>query len=190
MEHNRVFRISEEDVDDLRDHSRDQSLIDAYARWVNRNNELDSLIREIEDAFAGLTLGDGIGLLEATGIDDYASKYELAELRSRDEHIDWRLIDVETLNRCYAAPTFMDARGYIFHLPAFLIAELNDNYSYGFIDRLFDADRLPTGWIALLNAAQRDAISAVLSLVVEHPDYRKHADEITMAIERLREGAG
>ena len=190
MEHNRVFRITEDDIDDLRDHTRDQSLIDAYASWVNRTDELDSLIRKIEDAFAGLTLGDGIGLLEANGFDDYAGKDELAELRSRDEHTDWRRIDVETLNRCYAAPTFMNARGFIFHLPAFLVAELNDNFGYGFIDRLYDPHPHPSGWIELLNAAQRAALAAVLALVVEHPDYREHTDEITIAIERLHQSAG
>lgn len=190
MEHNRVFRITEDDIDDLRDHTRDQSLIDAYSAWVNRGDELDSLIHQIEHAFAGLTLGDGIGLLEANGLDDYAGEEELAELRSRDEHTDWRRIDVETLNRCYAAPTFMDARGFIFHLPAFLVAELNDNFSYGFIDRLYDPQPHPSGWIELLKAEQRAALAAVLAMVVEHPDYLDHADEITIAIDRLHQSAG
>src|SRR5262245_35284692 len=138
MEHNRVFRITEDDIDDLRDRTRDQALIDAYAKWVSKADQLDPLIREIEAAFEGLALADGTGLLEASGIDDYMSKAELAELRSRDEHDDWRRIDVEMLNRCYSAPTFMNARGFIFHLPAFLIAELNDTFSYGFVDQLIN----------------------------------------------------
>jgi len=99
MERNPVFRITEDDIENLSDRTRDQTLIDAYACWVHRGDELDSLIRTIEDAFAGLTLGDGIGLLEANGLDDYAGKDELAELRSRGEHSDWRRIDVGTLNR-------------------------------------------------------------------------------------------
>ena len=125
MKNSPVFRIAEQDIEDLRMHVRDQSLIDAYSEWVTRGDELDSLIAEVENAFAGTLLGDGTGLLEAQGLDDYACKQELAEFRNNDEHADWRRIEIETLNRCYAAITFMNARGFVFHLPAFLIAELN-----------------------------------------------------------------
>ena len=190
MERNPVFRITEDDIDELRSHTRDQSLIDAYAKWVGRGGEIDSLIRNIENAFIGMQLGDGTGLLEANGLDDYASDNELAELRSRDEHTDWRLIDLETLNRCNAAPTFMNARGFVFHLPAFLIAELNDNFGFGFIDRLFETNRLPCDWLPLLNDPQRDVIIDVLSTIIDHPDYRNHNTEIAMAIKRLNQVAG
>src|SRR5260221_9172919 len=118
------FRLTDEDIDELRDRTRDTELIAAYSRWVERVPEIDKLIQSITSAFAGVELGDGIGLLEANGLDDYAATAELAELRSRDEREDWRRIDVETLNRCYSAPTFFDAHGFVFHLPAFLIAEL------------------------------------------------------------------
>ena len=190
MQHYPAFRITEDDVDDLREHTRDQSIIDAYAKWVSKSEEVDTLIRNIENAFTGLPLGDGTGLLEANGLDDYASADELAELRSRDEQADWRRIDLETLNRCYAAPVFMNARGFIFHLPAFLIAELNDKFDYGFIDRLYEIDKLPYNWIPLLDDQQRDAIIAVLSTVVEHPDYCIHKNEIEIAITRYTKERG
>ena len=190
MERNPVFRLTECDIDKLREHTRDESLVNAYAKWVNRCGELDSLIREVESAFNGMRLGDGTGLLEANGLDDYAPADELAVLRSRDEHEDWRRIEVDTLNQCYAAPTFMNPRGFIFHLPAFLIAELNDNFGYGFIDRLFETNQLPDDWMTLLNDAQRDAIIAVLSTIVDHPNYFDHQEEITIAIARLNEGRG
>jgi hypothetical protein len=82
-------------------------------------------------------LDDGIGLFQATGLDDYASDEELKRLRERDEKTAWRRISYADLERCYAAPSFFDAQGFVFHLPAFLIAELNDRHPYGFIDRLF-----------------------------------------------------
>jgi len=81
----------------------------------------------------------------------------------------------------------MNARGFIFHLPAFLVAEPNDNFGYGFIDRLYDPQPHPSGWLELLTAAQRAALADVLALVVEHPDYREHTDEITIALERLNQ---
>lgn len=183
-----VCRITNDYIDELRVQTRDQSLIDAYARWVSQGDKLDSLIRDIEVAFTGSTLGNGTGLLEANGLDDYAAKDELAELRSRDEHNDWRCIDVEMLNRCYTAPSFMNARGFVFHLPAFLIAELNDNFGYGFIDHLIDANRLPNDWMPLLNDVQRDAIMSVLSAIAEHPEYCDHAHEIAVTIVRLNDG--
>jgi hypothetical protein len=189
MDHNPVFRITEDDFGRLREHTSDQSLIDAYARWLNRDDELDSLIRSIENAFANFPLGEGTGLLEANGLDDYADKDQLAELRLRDEHTDWRRIDVNTLERCYAAPIFMNARGFVFHIPAFVIAELNDKIQTDFIDRLFEIDRQPDNWTALLDDSQREAITAVLSMIIEHPDYREYANAITIAISRLNEAA-
>ena len=189
MEHSPAFRITKDDIENLRDHTRDQSLIDAFSRWLNRGDQLDSLIHQIENAFASLSLGDGTGLLEANGLDDYATKDELAKLRSSDEHTDWRRIDVDTLNRCHAALTFMNARGFIFHLPAFLIAELNDSFDYGIIDHLFEPNRLPNDWIPLLDNAQRNAIIALLSAIIEHPNYCDHAKDIEMAISRIGERA-
>ena len=189
MTHYFEFRPTEDQIEDLRDHTRDESLIDAYAEWVDRADELDFLIRKIESAFADMPLGDGTGLLESKGLDDYATESEQNELRSLDEHNDWRLIDVETLNRCNAAPSFMNARGFIFHLPAFLIAELNDRHEYGFIDRLFDTKPL-VRWKCLLNRAQRDAIIDTLSLVAQHPSFRDSSDDIAMAITQLQADAG
>ena len=83
----------------------------------------------------------------------------------------------------------MNSRGFVFHLPAFLIAELNDNYEYEFIDRLLDTNSLPS-WKHLLNRAQRDAITAALSLVAEHPSYRDNSEDIKLTISQLQTTAG
>ncbi len=185
MRNEPTFRITDEDLDHLRDLGH-ESLIDVYKDWVNRDAELNALIRQIEDAFAGLTLGDGIGLLEASGLDDYAGDEELAELRARDEQTDWRRIPVETLNRNYSSPTFMDARGFIFHLPAFLRAELNDQYRYDFIRYLFYDPPYPEGWMDLLDTKQREAVAAVMTLINDHPNFEHDAVQIERAIDRLR----
>ena len=122
-------------------------------------------------------LGEGIGLLEAAGIDDYASDDERAALRAKDEKKDWRRISTESLNCCYSSPAFSDARGFVFHLPAFLIAELNDQHGYGFIDRLIDLDRPPSAWVDILSDEQKGAIIRVLQLVAQHPEYRHKSGE-------------
>jgi hypothetical protein len=130
-------------------------------------------------------LDDGIGLYQAKGLDDYASDEELKRLRERDEKTDWRRIAYDDLECCYAAPSFFDAKGFVFHLPAFLTAALNDRHPYGFIRRLFQTEEHPVGWRHLLTDKQRDAIISTLTLIQEHPDYERDRKEIDLAIHRL-----
>lgn len=186
MADDRSFRIDDRDVEELRDRTRDQQLINAFSNWVERfAPRVDEVIFEISDAFADTRLEEGIGLFQATGLDDYASDEELKRLRERDEKTDWRRISYADMERCYAAPSFFDAKGFLFHLPAFLIAELNDRHPYGFIDRLFSTEEHPEGWRQLLTNKQRRAIVSTLNLIREHPNYEHDRNEIDLAIQRL-----
>ena len=190
----RCFRITEEDIDEVRGRTVEPHLtddfarmIDAYARWVQIfSPRVDEIIDQITVAFTGVELGDGVGLFEAHGIDDYASIDERRELRSKDETKDWRRISPEDLAHCYSSPSFFDPTGFVFHLPAFLIAELNDQHPYGFIDRLIDKDRPPDGWPKLLTSLQRKAVISTLLLVAEHPDYADMRESINAAVEYYR----
>ena len=179
------FRWTPDDVEELRDQTRDQAIIDAYSSWVKRLPDVDELIRQISQEFAGVQIEGGIGLLEADALDNYASEAECAELRQRDERSDWRNIDTESLNRYYVAPSYFDARGFVFHLPAFLIAEFKDQYGYGFIDRLIDDHGLPPGWRELLTASQRQVLVAAYRLIGDHPDYVAQSAKIETAIHLL-----
>src|SRR4051812_13019145 len=190
----RCFRVTKEDIDEVRGRTVEPHLtddfarmIDACARWVEIfSPRVDEVIEQVSVAFAGVELGDGIGLLEAQGLDDYASDDERRELRSQDEKKDWRRISPEVLGRCYSSPSFFDPKGFVFHLPAFLIAELNDQHPYGFIDRLILAEGHPGGWPKLLTTLQREAVISALLLVAEHPDYADKRDMINTAVENLR----
>lgn len=82
----------------------------------------------IESAFAGVTLGNGIGLQEAQGLDDYADEATCAAYRATDEKDDWHRLSTETLNRCSSSLSFFDPEGMRFHLPAFLLTEFHDDY--------------------------------------------------------------
>lgn len=186
MHDERCFRIDDRDLEELRGHTRDQQLISAFALWVERfAPRVDDVILEISAAFGDMQLDYGIGLFQATGLDDYASDEELKRLRDQDEKTDWRRITCADLERCYAAPAFFDAKGFVFHLPAFLIAELNDRHPYGFIDRLFRTEEHPQGWRQLLTDKQRRAIISALNLIREHPTYEQDRSEIDSAIRRL-----
>ncbi len=85
MPDDRSFRIDDLDVEELRDHIRDQQLIDAFSHWVAHfAPKVDDVISGISLAFADTRLDDGIGLFQATGLDDYASDEELQQLRDRE----------------------------------------------------------------------------------------------------------
>ena len=189
MPEDRCFRITEDDIDELKDRTRDQLLIEAYKRWVDKfAPKLDQIIGEVRTAFHGVQLGEGIGLFEAKGLDDFASDEERVELRAKDEKHDWQRISPTDLARCSAAPFFFDLAGFIFHLPAFLIAELNDEHPYGFIDRLCRFDVLPKGWHELLTMTQRNAIALALIMVTEHPDYSTNQTKLQEVIRKLETG--
>ena len=78
----------------------------------------------VRAAFAGVTLGDGIGLRQANGLDDYADSQTLAALRRQDEKYDWQAISFEDLDHFSCSLSFFDAEGMRFHLTAYLVAVL------------------------------------------------------------------
>ena len=187
----RCFRISDSDLDEWCDQAEDpryHRLVDSFSNWIRNFAPLvDRVVAQIVDAFADTQLGIGIGLFEAKGLDDYASDEELRRLRASDEKLDWKRISHADLAKCYWSPSFFDPQGFVFHLPAFLIAELNDKHPYGFIDRLYSTEEHPKGWRALLTNEQRDAIIATLELIREHPNYEHETDDIDASLERYRD---
>jgi hypothetical protein len=79
-------------------------------------------------------MGDKV--MNAQGIDDYYSREATAQFRRKDEKDNWQKISSNDLNRCNSSPSFFDAEGFRFHLPAYLIAELQGRDEYDFIPRL------------------------------------------------------
>lgn len=89
--------------------------------------ERDRILALVRTTFHGVTLGNGIGLLQAQGIDNYADRETLAAYRAQDEKEDWSAIPVAALDGGYSSLSFFDADGMRFHLPAYLIADLEDS---------------------------------------------------------------
>ena len=180
-----MFNIDAEFIEQLKDDGYDLWTISQWENWLQQLPQMPDVVKQIDNAFDDVKLGDGIGIYEANGLDDYAGDIELARLRKLDERNDWRKLDSELLNQYYSTPSFFDSRGFIFHLPAFLLAELDDKHEYGFIDRIVEK-RPPSGsWIDLLTSQQADALVSVLSLVKQHPDYDNDAKKFDHAIERF-----
>lgn len=111
---------------------------------------------QIKEAFAGVRLGNGIGLEEAQAIDDYADPETRAARRLKDEKDDWHLLTAEALNRCHSSLSFFDAEGMRFHLPAFLCAELRGEFRFGLASSL--TQRADFSAFDLLTPLQREAV--------------------------------
>ena len=136
----------------------------------------------IREAFRGVTLGNGVGLLEAQGIDDYADEATRKTQREQDEKYDWERIPIEALNQCHSSLSFFDAQGMRFHLPAFLIAELNKELLISAVYHLAQLNDYSKSQLITLNSAQRKAISEFLLLIQNEADYEFDSPHIERAL--------
>lgn len=138
--------------------------------------------RVIEAAFAGVTLGGGVGLQEAQGLDDYADAATCAAYRASDEKDDWHRISAEALCRCNSSLSFFDAEGMRFHLPAYLVADLRGDYGFGMafcLTQISDYDR----YFRLLSDAQRKAVRSFLLHILDDRDYEFDRPHILRALD-------
>ncbi|MFL6581346.1 MAG: DUF6714 family protein [Burkholderiales bacterium] len=145
--------------------------------------DMQALVALISDAFSGVTLEDGIGLRQAQGIDDYADDQTCAAYRVRDEKLDWNRISIDELNACYSSLSFFDAAGMRFHLPAFLIAELNGTYHQDMSLQLAYLNDYTIAQYGLLSPAQRAAIRAYLEYILCDPRYAFSHAQIKRALD-------
>ena len=110
------------------------------------------LIHTIQQAFSSVTLGNGIGLSEGNAMDDYAPAEERACCRKQDEQTHWHKIPVELLNQYYVALCYFDPEGMRFHLPAFLIADLQGLFRFDLVYTFIHLDEYKEQQFSLLNA--------------------------------------
>ncbi|HEV3143920.1 MAG TPA: DUF6714 family protein [Gemmataceae bacterium] len=135
----------------------------------------------IKDAFAGIRLGDGVGLFEAQAIDDYADAATRQAARSRDETDDWSAISADDLNQCYSSLSFFDAEGMRFHLPAFLLADLKGQFKQDVIFALTYLN--DTARFEKLSPPQRRAVRQFLLLRQADLNYEYSRPWIKSALE-------
>lgn len=128
-------------------------------------------------AFHGVLLGEGVGLLQGQGLDDYADERTLASYRAQDEKHDWSAISITDLDHCHSSLSFFDADGMRFHLPAYLVADLEGRLQTA--DIVFHLVHSAPGGeskFKTLSPSQRAAVRAYLLLrlsdahcAFEHP---------------------
>ena len=150
-----------------------------HAERQSNAQEIAALIKE---AFSKVTLGNGVGLREAQGLDDYAGAETCASYRANDEKNDWSRISIDELNACYSSLSFFDAEGMRFHLPAFLIAALSGGYLQDLSFQLAYLNDYSIGQYALLSPAQRKAVRAYLQFILEDESYAFSHPHIVRAL--------
>lgn len=124
----------------------------------------------VRSAFRDVALGEGVGLREGEGLDEYADAKTLEFYRTQDEKQDWSAIPVADLDRYCSSLSFFDADGMRFHLPAYLVADLEGRLQTA--DVLFHLVYVAHGAASrfdTLSAAQREAVREFLLLRLSDP---------------------
>jgi len=124
------------------------------------------VVELIRTAFHGVTLGNGVGLRQAQGLDDNANPKTLARYRENDEKEDWSRIPASELNECHSSLSFFDAEGMRFHLPAYLIANVEGKLTCEVHFHLTCIDESKRSQLSALNASQRNAVREYLLLML------------------------
>ena len=170
------------EVEEMRARGFDPSVINEQLELATRGKTLEALIAATLEAFSGVTLGSGIGLLEANGLDDYANEQKLAAYREKDEKSNWSAIPSASLNRYSSTISFFDAEGMRFHLPAFLIASMKGEYTFDLVYNLTQSTLLEDQ-CTLLTQPQRKVVREYLQFAQEEEDHEFDREHIQRALE-------
>lgn len=141
------------------------------------------IISKINEAFKDVELNGGIGLSEADAIDDYKDAKFRDECKINDEKYCWNAIPSAVLNQFNCSLNFFDAKGMKFHLPAFMIADINDEYKFGIVFTLTNLSDYSKSQFVLLTTKQREAVKLFLDFFLVNPNYEFEKPEIKTAIE-------
>lgn len=103
----------------------------------------EELIEEIRNEFKGVQLNGGIGLNSAKAWDDY-EQFSIEDKYLIDEEDNWENISDKDLDDNIAAVPYFDSNGMLFHMPAYMICDLNDkiNNDLEFYFIVWDIERL------------------------------------------------
>jgi len=147
------------------------------------NERQQQLFDQIDAAFAGVELGDGVSMHETQAIDNYGTGEERLEARTPDEKLGWhKLIDEPEITWLLGAGSgmcFLDATGLRFYLPACLslgvrhpqggegVGDMLWSLEFALVDpSAYSLERL-----AILNDAQRVCVRDVLIYFRDNRDW-------------------
>lgn len=170
------------DIAEMKSRGYDRVTIERAEEQSKRGVEAQDVCSVIREAFKGVALGNGVGLTEARALDDYEDAVTCAANRENDEKEDWQRITCDDLNTFRDTWSFFDAEGTRFHLPAFLIADLEDEEGFGLEFWLTHLSEHCKSQFVLLNREQRMAVRRYLLHIETDPDSSFHITEIKEAL--------
>jgi len=161
-----------------------------------------SLIAEITAAFDGVAREDGVSLREAREIDVFGSDKKRAAARRLDTDTRWQDVPNADLLDYYNSLVYLDAKGFRYYLPAYLIWDLTANISstHGIDSYVLFHLQVPPepnlrhDWLerfALLTPPQGRAVCRFLRFVAVHGEWddpQDAADALTAYWSRYCDG--
>jgi len=146
---------------------------------MSRRLRKKKVLKQIEIAFENVSLEDGVSLHETLEIDDYRKVLPNSIARRLDVVDDWkRLIGSRTITKfCWnGGISFLDAKGFRFHIPAYLIVEIRSHrlgdISNTMISNLTCPNELRLDGFALFSLEQKKAIFNAVWYLHEFEIYR------------------
>ena len=131
------------------------------------NAERQRVVAQVEAAFDRVELGSGTSLHQARALDNYESDEGVAQARGADTESRWQEIPDEKVEALWDTLPFLDAEGYRFYIPRFMIyalhhrgtpSETDSPASHSAIHATHPYDS--SGQKSLLSAPQREAVRA------------------------------
>jgi len=172
---------TQSDIEEMMARGYDPVTIAEQTELAKRGLIAEAIKNEIRNVFASVVLGAGVGLYEANGLDDYANEEALAKYRASDERHDWSAIPLKELNRYSSSLSFFDAEGMRFHIPAYLIADIDGNYGFDLPFHLSQSIQLEERF-SLLNTEQRAVIRKYLQFMIEEESHAFDRERIQRAL--------
>jgi len=136
-----------------------------------------SIIKQIQEAFAGVVRGSGVSIREAREIDYHSSRNKKLAARALDTETHWNDVPPEVLERNSQYLAFLDAEGMRYYLPAFMTWYLKSDGIIGGEDLVLNLDphdkciRWFNDRFSLLNDEQSLAVLSFLQHVIVTDDY-------------------
>jgi hypothetical protein len=129
---------------------------------AQREAERRELLCRIESAFGAVQLCGGLSLHQGRARDNYESPEGVAAARTFDTEVTWQEIPDAKVDRLGDALSFLDAEGFRFYIPRFMMFALEHSghsSSWASAAPVYCAD-VPegSGQLALLSAEQREVL--------------------------------
>ena len=136
-----------------------------------------NLADQITEAFKGVTLDDGMSLQEANYLD--APTAEGLQTRHLGERNSWEAVCSDQL-RISGLGGFwhLDKLGLKFHLPAFMIADLQGKLECCLPYKLYNRSQQRDDLAGMLDPGQKDAVIAYLNLCLRWDIYENEEPQI------------